>query len=85
MKMLSSKQATRRTRILRLNILLGLVAVILASFLIITGEYASLAERKAADQLYNLIIVGGLLYMAMTWFACVFTKPFWKPGKTESQ
>ena len=85
MKMLSPTQATRRTRILRLNILLGLVAVIFASFFMITGEYISLAERKAADQLYNLIIVGGLLYMAITWFACVFTKPFWKPQKSESK
>jgi len=85
MKMLSPTQATRRTRILRLNILLGLVAVIFASFFMITGEYTSLADRKAADQVYNLIIVGGFLYMAITWFACVFTKPFWKPHKSESK
>lgn len=79
MKMLSSKGATLRTRILRLNILLGLIVLMTSFFLMVTGEYSTLAERKEADQLYNLIMIGSILYMAATWFGCVFTKPFWKP------
>ena len=79
MKMLSSKHATLRTRILRLNILLGLIALMTSFFLMATGEYSTLAERKEADQLYNLIMIGSLIYMAAIWFGCVFTKPFWKP------
>ena len=81
MKVLSPKQAKRRTKILRINILLGLIAVITAFALMITGEYSSLAERQAADQIYNTVIVGGLLYMAAVWFSCVFTRPFWKPNE----
>ncbi len=79
MKMLSSKGATLRTQILRLNILLGLIVLMTSFFLTITGEYSTLAERKEADQLYNIIMIGSILYMAAIWFGCVFTKPFWKP------
>jgi len=79
MKMLSSKGAILRTRILRLNILLGLIVLITTFFMMMTGEYSTLAERKDADQMYNLIMIGSILYMAAVWFGCVFTKPFWKP------
>jgi len=79
MKMLSSKGAILRTRILRLNILLGLIVLITTFFMMMTGEYSTLAERNEADQMYNLIMIGSILYMAAVWFGCVFTKPFWKP------
>lgn len=79
MKILSSKRATIRTQIFRLDILLGLIALMASFLLMVTGEYSTLAERKDADHLYNLIMIGSILYMAAIWFGCVFTKPFWKP------
>ena len=79
MKMLSSKGAILRTRILRLNILLGLIVLLTSFFMMMTGEYSTLTERKEADQVYNLMMIGSILYMAVIWFSCVFTRPFWKP------
>ncbi|MDH5259596.1 MAG: hypothetical protein OEX07_16395 [Gammaproteobacteria bacterium] len=81
MKVLDQAQAARRTKILRLNILLGFIVLIATFLLMVTGEYSSIAERKAADSMYNLILIGSVLYMAGVWFFCNFTKPFWKPDK----
>ncbi|MDH5392484.1 MAG: hypothetical protein OEY11_04765 [Gammaproteobacteria bacterium] len=78
MKILSEKATMLRTRILRFNILLGLIVLMTAFFLMMTGEYSTLAERQQADRAYNYIMIGSLLYMATVWFGCVFTKPFWK-------
>jgi len=80
MKMLNAEKAEKRTTILRLNILAGFISVIIFSILMIISDYATLAERKEADQFYNYMIIGSLLYMAVIWFSCVFSKPFWKPG-----
>lgn len=79
MKVLSPEKAARRTTILRLNILLGFAIMAVSIFMMITGDYSTLAERKEADQLYNYMIIGSILYMAAIWFSCVFSKPFWKP------
>ena len=79
MKMLTPEKATRRVTLLRFNILIGLIAFFVSVILMVTGEYSSLAERKEADQFYNIIAIGSLLYMAVIWFTCVFSKPFWKP------
>ena len=83
MKMLSTEKAAKRTTLLRLNILAGFISVIVFSILMISGEYATLAERKEADQFYNYMIIGSLLYMVAVWFSCVFSKPFWKPRATK--
>lgn len=74
-------KALSRRRLLRANVLLGLAAFAVAIFLIITGEYASLAERTAAEALYNKIAVGGLLYSAFSWIFCVMSKPLWFPSR----
>jgi len=79
MKMLSSEKAAKRTRLLRLNILAGFISVIVFSVFMISGEYATLAERKEADHFYNMMIIVSVLYMVVVWFSCVFSKPFWKP------
>lgn len=84
MKKLSPEQAAKRTTFLRLNILLGFIAFIISVLLTITGEYATLAERKEADQIYNLISIGSLLYVAIIWFSCVFSRPFWKSDPDKS-
>lgn len=79
MKVLTPEKAARRTTILRLNILLGFIVLAVSVFFMITNDYATLAERKAADSVFNLMIIGSVLYMAIIWFACVFSRPFWKP------
>jgi len=82
MKLLSENKALRRQRVLRLNILAALVVLIASAYMVITGEYSSLQERQSADQIYNILIIGSIIYMAAVWISCVMTKPFWFPGKS---
>ena len=79
MQMLSTDKAIRRRRLLRFNILAASLVFVISFVLMITGEYTTLQERQAADSVYNLLIVGSVLYMAVTWMFCVFSKPFWFP------
>ena len=79
MKMLSVDKALLRRRLLRMNIVIGLLVVVIAMALMITGEYGSLAERQAADTLFNYIAIGGVLYAIFSWMFCVMSKPFWFP------
>ncbi|MCW8901413.1 MAG: hypothetical protein OQK95_12135 [Gammaproteobacteria bacterium] len=82
MKLLNENKALRRQRVLRLNILAALVVLIVSAYMVITGEYSSLQERQSADQIYNILIIGSIIYMAAVWISCVMTKPFWFPGKS---
>ena len=86
MKLLSMDRALLRRRLLRVNVFLGLLVFVVAFALSISGEYASLGERKAADTLFNYAAIGGLLYAAFFWIFCVLSKPFWSPftGKLEA-
>lgn len=83
MKILNENKALLRRRILRFNILAAILVVIVSAYMMITGEYSSLQERKSADAIYNLLIIGSILYMAAVWISCVMTKPFWFPKKSD--
>ncbi len=83
MKILNKNNALRLRRILRLNILTALVVLIISVYMIISGEYSTLQERKSADSLYNMLVTGSILYMAVVWISCVMTKPFWFPKKSD--
>lgn len=87
MKLLSIDGAVLRRRILRINVLAGLLIFAVAIGLSITGEYSNLADRKAAESAFNYIAMGGLLYAASSWIFCVMSKPFWFPvaSKNENQ
>lgn len=79
MKLLSMDKALLRRRILRVNILLGLLVFFMAFIVNVTGEYSSAAELKAADTLFNYVGIGALLYSVMSLVFCVMSKPFWFP------
>ena len=83
MKILSENSALRRRRFLRFNILVALIVLIVSAFMIITGEYSTLQERKSADAIYNILAIGSIIYMAAIWISCVMTKPFWFPKKSD--
>jgi len=87
MKLLSIDSAVLRRRILRINVLAGLLIFAVAVGLSIIGEYSSLADRKAAETAFNYMALGGVLYAASSWIFCVMSKPFWFPdtGKSENQ
>ena len=87
MKILSMDRALLRRRILRTNVILGLLVAIVAIALSITGEYSNLADRESAESVFNLIALGGIIYAAFAWMFCVMSKPFWYPvsGKNKAQ
>jgi hypothetical protein len=87
MKLLPLDNAMLRRRILRFNVLAGLLIFAVAVGLSITGEYSNLADREAAETAFNYVAMGGLLYAASSWIFCVMSKPFWFPatGKSENQ
>lgn len=84
MKLLPMDSALLRRRILRLNILVGLLTFAVAVGLSITGEYSGLADRKAAETLFNNIAMAGVLYAACSWIFCVMSKPFWFPAAVKN-
>jgi len=65
MELLNENNALRRQRILRLNILAALFVLMGSAYMAITGDYSSLQERQSADQIYNVLIIGSILYMAV--------------------
>ena len=79
MQMLDESKAIRRRRLLRLNILVAILVLALSFLLTITSTYTTLQERQAAETIYNLVMVGSVLYMVGTWMFCTLTKPFWFP------
>ncbi len=79
MKLLSIDRALLRRRILRMNILVGLLVFAAAFVLNISGEYSNLSELKDANAMFSFIAIGGLLYAAFFWIFCVMSKPFWFP------
>lgn len=83
MKIMNENSALKRRRFLRFNILAALIVLIVALFMIVTGEYSTLQERKSADAVYNILVIGSVLYMAAVWISCVMTKPFWFPNKSD--
>lgn len=84
MKILSENKALRRRRFLRLNILAALLVFIISAYMVVTGDYSSLQERQSADQVYNVLMIGSIIYMAAVWVSCVMTKPFWFPKNTSN-
>jgi len=66
---------------IRANLVLGLVVVVVAMYLMITGEYATIQERHAEDAILTRYAVGGLFYTVVFWYLCLFGKPYLLPSK----
>ena len=79
MKQLPLPKAVKIRKIIRTTMILGLVVFAVSIYLMLTGQYHSYLERRAADTLYNNLAIGSLLYIAVSWVTCVMTKPFWFP------
>lgn len=79
MKLLSHDRALKRRRIIRFNILSGVLVFGFAFFMLATTDFASYQELKNNEALYNRLALGGLIYAAASWIFCVMSKPFWFP------
>ena len=66
---------------IRANLVLGLVIVAVSMYLMITGDYATIQARQAADAELTRYGVGGLIYTVVFWYLCLFGKPFLQPSK----
>lgn len=84
MKQLPVEKALRVRRLLRMNILFAFLVFALSVYLILTGEYGSLQERKTIEPIYNLMAIGSLVYMAVVWISCMMSKPLWFPAKSKN-
>ena len=85
MKLLSMSKALSRRRLLRVNVALGLFVVLIAFAVNISGNYSSLAEIKAADSMFNMIALAGVLYSVSSLMFCIISKPQWFPGKSPKE
>lgn len=81
MKFLQNTDGRILRRIFRANMALGLTVTVVASYLMITGQYESLQARQAAETVLGYLAIGGLLYIVIFWYICTFSKPFFPARK----
>ncbi len=72
---MSNRTARRFHHLLLLNVIGGLLLFAVMTYFIVTGEYASLAERKSMEALLNTLAIGGLIYSAVIWMLDYFVYP----------
>lgn len=72
---MSESKARKLYRLFQFNIILGVFIFAISTFFMITGEYESLAMRKQAESLLNLVGLGALMYSMVFWYLTVFTNP----------
>ena len=65
-------------RIFRLNMLIGLIITIAATYMIITGSYDGIQARQSTETILGWTAIAGLLYTVGFWFACMFRKQFFQ-------
>ena len=72
MKIFTRCQDSCFRRLFNINILSGLAIAAIAFVLMISGDYANIAERQRWDAIYNLVILGSLLYAIIFWYLNTF-------------
>ena len=65
-------------RIFRINMLVGLVITVIATYLIITGQYDTIQSRQISESVLGWTAIAGLLYTVGFWFACMFRRQFFQ-------
>lgn len=58
-------------RFFQVNVAVGLILFAAMVYAIATGDYATIAERREAESVFNAFSIGGLIYAA-TFFAVDF-------------
>lgn len=76
MNFMTGGKACTLRRFIQANMALGLVVLVAAVYMIITGNYESYHARQAAETVLNRTAIGALLYLVGFWFAAIFSKPF---------
>ncbi|MDH5471926.1 MAG: hypothetical protein OEY87_00060 [Gammaproteobacteria bacterium] len=72
---MSENKARKLHRLFQFNIILGVFIFAISCFFMITGEYETLAMRKQAEGMLNLIGLGAMLYSVVFWYMTMFANP----------
>ena len=65
-------------RIFRINMLIGLIITVIATYMIITGTYEGLEARRSTEAILGWTAIAGVVYTVGFWFACIFRKQFFQ-------
>jgi len=71
-------------RVFRLNMLIGLIITISATYFIITGSYEGIESRQSTETILGWTAIAGLIYTVGFWFACMFREQFFKQTPNDS-
>lgn len=68
-------------RVFRINMVIGFIVAVVATFLVITGTYDNIQARQATEAFLGWTAIAGVLYSVGFWFACMFRQQlFLKPN-----
>ena len=70
--------------IFRINMFIGLIVTIVATYMIITGSYEGLQSRETTESILGWTAIAGILYTVSFWFACLFREQFFQSPSKES-
>jgi len=75
---LSDNTLSKLKKVLRINMLLGVLVTIVSTYLMITGTYDNIQQREAQEMLLSIIALSGIFYTFVLWLTCVFRKQFFQ-------
>ena len=70
----NNSKLNRLSKIFRINILIGFIVALLATYFIVTGTYENIQAREAAETTLGWVGVGGILYLVGFWYMCMFKR-----------
>ena len=76
-------QPQSRNRFFLYNIGIGALVAIISIYMVITGEYGSLAERRETESFLNIIFMAGVLYSVGAWFIHIIKSPHINPDHSK--
>lgn len=71
-------------RIFRINMLIGLIITVVATYMIITGSYDGIEARRSTETILSWTAIAGVIYTVGFWFACMFRKQFFQRSSESS-
>ena len=81
MKTLLKKTLCHLVRHTRAHMLAGIVLLVAAVYLLITGRYDNLAERQHSEALLNVLALVAMTYSVVFWYLHQFVRPLPAVGR----
>lgn len=75
---LSDNTLSKLQKLLRANMLLGLIVTIVSTYMMITGTYDNIQQRETQEFMLGAIALAGIFYTFVFWLSCVFRKQFFQ-------